>query len=66
MVVRFQIRSERKRRARAVTALEYALIGAAIAAAVSSTVFVLGITVNHLFDHVWDALRNHSPHFWSG
>lgn len=37
---------------RAVTALEYGLIAAAIAAVIAGTVFTLGGTVNSTFSHI--------------
>lgn len=41
---------------RAVTALEYGLIGAAIAAVIAGTVFSLGTTTNSMFSAVATAL----------
>lgn len=66
MFLLFQSKAERKRQTRAVTALEYALIAAAITGVIAVTLFILGITVNQLFDHTWDALRGHSRYARGG
>ena len=65
MAVRSQLKAGSMRKNRAVTALEYALIAAAIAAIISSAVFVLGSTLNQVFDHIWDIMRG-QPHRWRG
>ena len=58
---RSRIKAERKRRTRAVTGLDYALITPAMAVVIGGSMFVLGLTLDQIFNRIWDMLRPYAP-----
>ncbi|HET8996651.1 MAG TPA: Flp family type IVb pilin [Acetobacteraceae bacterium] len=57
MLVQPRTNTERRKSRQAVTALEYALIVAAIALVIGSSTLVLGSHLNRTFDQLWDLMR---------
>ncbi|HET8995407.1 MAG TPA: Flp family type IVb pilin [Acetobacteraceae bacterium] len=62
MPIQCRTKTEHRNNRRAVTALEYALIAAAVALAISSSVIVLGSQLDRTLDHLWDLMRQSYSH----